>query len=139
MAIALDSGLNVENLGQLVGFIIDTARSDAYRSGWGLRRSVGALGCFMVAVLIGSDGCAKENRPVLDPLLERWTEQGPVRGKLLEPGAIAWLGVPFADVAERWTLPEPPRPRTEPLAATNFREPPLQLAGGSRSTPIVGS
>ena len=140
MAIALDSGLNVENLGQLVGFIIDTARSDAYRSGWGLRRSVGTLGCFMVAVLlIGSGGCAKENKPVLDPLLERWTEQGPVRGKLSEPGAIAWLGVPFADVAERWTLPEPPRPRTEPLAATNFREPPLQLAGGSRSTPIVGS
>ena len=94
----------------------------------------------MVAVLlIGSGGCAKESKPVLDPLLERWTEQGPVRGKLSEPGAIAWLGVPFANVAERWMLPEPPRPRTEPLVATNFREPPLQLAGGSRSTPIVGS
>ncbi len=94
----------------------------------------------MVAVLlIGSGGCAKENKPVLDPLLERWTEQGPVRGKLSEPGAIAWLGVPFANVAERWMLPEPPRPRTEPLVATNFREPPLQLTGGSRSTPIVGS
>jgi para-nitrobenzyl esterase len=94
----------------------------------------------MVAVLlIGSGGCAKENKPVLDPLLERWTEQGPVRGKLSEPGAIAWLGVPFADVTERWTLPKLPRPRTEPLAATNFREPPLQLAGDSLSKPVVGS
>jgi len=76
---------------------------------------------------------------VTDPLLERWTEQGPVRGKLSEPGAIAWLGVPFADVTERWTLPKPPRPRTEPLAATNFREPPLQLAGDSLSKAVVGS
>lgn len=76
---------------------------------------------------------------MLDPLLERWTEQGPVRGKLSEPGAIAWLGVPFADVTERWTLPKLPRPRTEPLAATNFREPPLQLAGDSLSKPVVGS
>ena len=94
----------------------------------------------MVAVLlIPSGGCAKENKPVTDPLLERWTEQGPVRGKLSEPGAIAWLGVPFADVTERWTLPKPPRPRTEPLAATNFREPPLQLAGDSLSKAVVGS
>ena len=94
----------------------------------------------MVAVLlIPSGGCAKENKPVTDPLLERWTEQGPVRGKLSEPGAIAWLGVPFADVTERWTLPKLPRPRTEPLAATNFREPPLQLAGDSLSKPVVGS
>ena len=93
----------------------------------------------MVAVLLIGSGCAKENKPVLDPLLERWTEQGPVRGKLLEPGAIAWLGVPFADVTARWTLPKLPRPRTEPLAATNFREPPLQLAGDSLSKPAVGS
>jgi len=93
----------------------------------------------MVAVLLIGSGCAKENKPVLDPLLERWTEQGPVRGKLSEPGAIAWLGVPFADVTERWTLPKLPRPRTEPLAATNFREPPLQLAGDSLSKPVVGS
>ena len=94
----------------------------------------------MVAVLlIPSVGCAKENKPVTDPLLERWTEQGPVRGKLSEPGAIAWLGVPFADVTERWTLPKLPRPRTEPLAATNFREPPLQLAGDSLSKRVVGS
>ena len=94
----------------------------------------------MVAVLlIPSGGCAKENKPVTDPLLERWTEQGPVRGKLSEPGAIAWLGVPFADVTERWTLPKLPRPRTEPLAATNFREPPLQLAGDSLSKAVVGS
>ena len=93
----------------------------------------------MVAVLLIGSGCAKENKPVLDPLLERWTEQGPVRGKLLEPGAIAWLGVPFADVTARWTLPKLPRPRTEPLAATNFREPPLQLAGDSLSKRVVGS
>ena len=93
----------------------------------------------MVAVLLIGSGCAKENKPVLDPLLERWTEQGPVRGKLSEPGAIAWLGVPFADVTERWTLPKLPRPRTEPLAATNFREPPLQLAGDSLSKAVVGS
>ena len=93
----------------------------------------------MVAVLLIGSGCAKENKPVLDPLLERWTEQGPVRGKLSEPGAIAWLGVPFADVTERWTLPKLPRPRTEPLAATNFREPPLQLAGDSLSKRVVGS
>ena len=94
----------------------------------------------MVAVLlIPSGGCAKENKPVTDPLLERWTEQGPVRGKLSEPGAIAWLGVPFADVTERWTLPKLPRPRTEPLVATNFREPPLQLAGDSLSKAVVGS
>ena len=93
----------------------------------------------MVAVLLVGSGCAKENKPVLDPLLERWTEQGPVRGKLSEPGAIAWLGVPFADVTERWTLPKLPRPRTEPLVVTNFREPPLQLAGDSLSKRVVGS
>ncbi|GIT39050.1 MAG: hypothetical protein Ct9H300mP8_02460 [Gammaproteobacteria bacterium] len=46
-----------------------------------------------------------------DLALERRTTEGPVRGKTSEPGAIAWLGVPFADVAERWALPKPPPAR----------------------------
>ena len=90
-------------------------------------------------LLTGIGGCGKESKPVREPLLERATEEGPVKGKISEPGAIAWLGVPFADVAERWTVPKPPRPRAVLLAATSFREPPIQLVGDSRSKPVVGS
>ena len=140
VAIAWDSGLNVENLGRIVDLIIDTGRSNAYLRGLIVKRLAAALGCFMVAVLlILSGGCAKKDKPVTDAMLERWTEQGPVSGKISGPGAIAWLGVPFADVAERWMVPKPPRSRAGSLAATNFREPPLQLAGDSRSKPVVGS
>ena len=140
VAIAWDSGLNVENLGRIVDLIIDTGRSNAYLRGLIVKRLAAVLGCFMVAVLlILSGGCAKKDKPVTDAMLERWTEQGPVSGKISGPGAIAWLGVPFADVAERWMVPKPPRSRAGSLAATNFREPPLQLAGDSRSKPVVGS
>ena len=140
VAIAWDSGLNVENLGRIVDLIIDTGRSNAYLRGLIVKRLAAALGCFMVAVLlILSGGCVKKDKPVTDAMLERWTEQGPVSGKISGPGAIAWLGVPFADVAERWMVPKPPRSRAGSLAATNFREPPLQLAGDSRSKPVVGS
>ena len=74
-----------------------------------------------------------------DLALERRTAEGPVRGKTSEPGAIAWLGVPFADVAERWALPKPPPARGMPLVATNYREPPLQLSGDLRSSTVAGS
>ena len=112
VAIASDSGLNVENLGWEVDLIIDTASSKAYLRAWSLRLLLVALRCLMGSVLLtGIGGCGKESKPVREPLLERATEAGPVKGKISEPGAIAWLGVPFADVTERWTVPKPPRPR----------------------------
>jgi len=51
VAIAWDSGLNVENLGRIVDLIIDTGRSNAYLRGLIVKRLAAALGCFMVAVL----------------------------------------------------------------------------------------
>ena len=129
-----------KTFGLVIDFIIVTERSDAYPVGRRPRRKAVVPVYLIVALLlIGIGGCAHEDDSVTDIVLERSTEEGPVRGKISEFGAVAWLGVPFADVAERWTVPKTPRPRTRPLAATNFREPPLQLAGDSRSKLLVGS
>ena len=129
-----------KTFGLVIDFIIVTERSDAYPVGRRPRRkAVVPVYLIVVLLLIGISGCAHEDDSVTDIVLERSTEEGPVRGKISEFGAVAWLGVPFADVAERWTVPKPPRPRARPLAATNFREPPLQLAGDSRSKLLVGS
>ena len=129
-----------KTFGLVIDFIIDTERSDAYPVAWCPRcKALPPLHLIVVLLLIGNVGWAHEDDSVTDLALERRTAEGPVRGKTSEPGAIAWLGVPFADVAERWALPKPPPARGMPLVATNYREPPLQLASDLRSSTVAGS
>ena len=104
-----------KTFGLVIDFIIDTERSDAYPVAWCPRRkALPPLHLIVVLLLIGNVGWAHEDDSVTDLALERRTAEGPVRGKTSEPGAIAWLGVPFADVAERWALPKPPPTRGMP-------------------------
>ena len=129
-----------KTFGLVIDFIIDTERSDAYPVAWCPRcKALPPLHLIVVLLLIGNVGWAHEDDSVTDLALERRTAEGPVRGKTSEPGAIAWLGVPFADVAERWALPKPPPARGMPLVATNYREHPLQMSGDGRSSTVAGS
>ncbi|MGT2667603.1 carboxylesterase family protein [Streptococcus rifensis] len=65
--------------------------------------------------------------------VEQTVKSGPVKGQKDEENkVIEWLGVPYAQVTDRWTAPEPVEAWKETFDATKAGEPALQLSNGEQ-------
>lgn len=79
-------------------------------------------------------GCATTDQGnAFNQEVEQTVKSGPVKGQKDEENkVIEWLGVPYAQVTDRWTAPEPVEAWKEPLDATKAGEPALQLSNGEQ-------